>query len=91
MNNPTQARATRALLVAALAGGLLAACGGDSSGDGNNAGGGGTVAIDPSASTKSVFDFISKLIADNGENSDAIDVNALTLATDDTSEPQPFP
>jgi ABC-type glycerol-3-phosphate transport system substrate-binding protein len=80
------------LLAAALAGTLLAACGGDSSGDGGGAiGGGGSGAIDPSRSTKSVFDFISKLIAENGENSDAIDVNALTLAADETSEPEPFP
>ncbi len=82
------------LLAAAVAGTLLAACGGDSSGDGGGAiggGGGGSGTIDPSQSTKSVFDFISKLIAENGENSDPIDVNALTLAADETSNPEPFP
>jgi ABC-type glycerol-3-phosphate transport system substrate-binding protein len=82
----------RMLLAAAVAGTLLAACGGDSSGDGGTiGGGGGGSTIDPSRSTKSVFEFISKLIAENGENSDAIDVNALTLAVDETSDAEPFP
>lgn len=38
-----------------------------------------------------VFAFISNLISSNGENSDPIDINGLTLATDDTSGPQPLP
>jgi hypothetical protein len=79
------------LLAGAAAASMLAACGGNSSGDNRGNGGGGSVAIDPSTSTKSVFDFILKLMADNGENSDPIDVNALTLASDDTSDPQPLP
>ena len=39
----------------------------------------------------SVFDYISRLIAFNGENTDPVDINALTLATDETSSPTPLP
>ena len=76
---------------------LLAACGGDSSGDNNggapnsggNAGGGSTT-IDPSVSIQSVYDYILKLIADNGENSTPVDINGITLAVDETSPPVAF-
>lgn len=37
-----------------------------------------------------VVDFIKSLIAGNGENSEPIDINPLTLAADATSEPQPL-
>lgn len=84
----------KAVVAAAAACVLLAACGGDSSSD-NNAGntpGGNTggTNIDPSLSVQSVFDYISKLIADNGENSTPVDVNGVTLAVDDTSPPVAF-
>lgn len=39
----------------------------------------------------SVFEYISRLIASNSENSDPVDINALTLATDETSSPTPLP
>ena len=83
----------KGLLLAVASSALMAGCGGDSSGNGfgDNGSGGGQASIDPSRSTKSVFDFISKLMADSGENSTAIDVNALTLAADDTSNPEQFP
>jgi hypothetical protein len=46
----------------------------------------------PMAQTVSdVFAFISNLIDSNGENTDPIDINSLTMATDDTSGPQPLP
>ena len=73
---------------------LLAACGGDSSGDnaGNNPGnnGAGSGEINPSVSIQSVYDYIAKLIADKDENSTPVDVNALTLAVDETSPPVAF-
>jgi hypothetical protein len=37
-----------------------------------------------------VVGYINRLIASNGENSDPIDINPLTLAADDTSEPVPL-
>ena len=78
-------------LAAAVSAALLAGCSGGGDYQGSAVGGTGSAAIDPSLNTKSVFDFISKLIADNGENSTAIDVNALTLAADETSNPEQFP
>ena len=67
---------------------LLAACGGDSSGDNNN---GGATNNGPSAAAQSVFDYITKLIADNGENSPPVDIDGVTLAVDDNSQPVMFP
>ena len=85
----------KAALAAAAVTALLAACGGDSSGGnagnpggGNNSGGSGE--IDPSASVQSVYDYIAKLIAEKDENSTPVDVNALTLAVDETSAPVAF-
>ena len=75
---------------------LLAACGGDSSGDNNGAAnnggnaGGDSTTIDPSVSIQSVYDYILKLIADNGENSTPVDINGITLAVDETSPPVAF-
>ena len=39
----------------------------------------------------SVFEYISRLIASNSETSDPVDINVLTLATDETSSPTPLP
>ena len=78
----------KAAVAAAAVTVLLAACGGDSSGDNNN---GGSTNDGPSASAQSVFDFITKLIADNGENSTPIEVDGVTLAVDETSKPVAFP
>lgn len=69
---------------AALSAALLAGCGG-----GGGGGVGATVAP-PSGMAQtitSVVEFIKNLIASNGENTDPIDLNALTLAVDDTAEP----
>lgn len=71
----------------ALCAALLAGCGGG--GDGNG-GGLGAVTSPPGGGARTitaVADFIKNLIASNGENTDPIDINALTLAADDSSEP----
>ena len=84
---------SKLVLTAALSAALLAGCGGGSSGgtaDGSSAFGV-VAASDIGQNIASVFDYISRLIAFNGENSDAVDVNALTLATDETSSPTPLP
>lgn len=71
---------------------LLAGCGGGGGGIGGTEG-----VVSPPAPTAmeqtitDVFAFISKLIASNGENTEPIDINPLTLATDDASEPRPLP
>lgn len=76
---------------AALSALLLAGCGG-----GGGIGGTDGVVSPPAPTTMEqtitdVFAFISKLIASNGENTEPIDINPLTLATDDASEPRPLP
>ena len=66
---------------------LLAGCGGSDS----NGGGLGT-ATPPGGGEQtitSVADLIKNLFASNGENTDPIDINSLTLAADDTSDPAP--
>lgn len=64
---------------------LLAGCGGNS--DNNNGG----PPPGPVAQTiTDVVGYIQNLIASNGENTEPVDVNVLTLATDDTSEPAPL-
>lgn len=73
------------MVAAAMAAALVAACGGRNDDD---------PVVDPASqvgqSVQKTIDFISNLIANNGENSDAIDVNGLTLAVDDTAEPTPL-
>lgn len=77
---------SKLMLTAVLAAALLAGCGGG--------GGGGGVTVDPATETgQSVMKtiaFIKSLIANNGENSDPIDINPLTLAVDDSAEPTPL-
>ena len=72
------------LLAVVSAAALVAACGGNDD----------TVVVtpvDPSTQTgqsvQKTLDYITGLIAGNSENSDAVDVNAITLAVDDTAEP----
>jgi len=76
---------SRPMLAAVLAAAaLVAACGG---------GGGGGPAPPPAAgigqSVTRTLDFIRNLIANNGENSDPVDISSLTLAVDDSAEPSP--
>ena len=70
------------LLVAVLAAAMVAGCGGG--------GGGGDAAPDITQSVSALLDFMNNLIAGTGENGELTDVNALTLAVDDTGEPAAF-
>lgn len=68
----------------ALSAALLAGCGGNSDNNGGPPPG-------PVAQTiTDVVGYIQNLIASNGENTDPVDVNLLTLAADDNSEPAPL-
>lgn len=85
------------LASAALSALLLAGCGGGGGGIGGTGGVVGPPVVDggpPAPSMEqtitNVFAFISNLIASKGENTDPIDINGLTLATDDNSEPTPL-
>ena len=75
---------SRLLLAGVLSVGLLAGCGGG----GSNAN---TTPTSPTAnlgqSVSAVIDYIGNMIANYTENSDPVDVNAITLAVDDTAEP----
>ena len=71
---------SKLMTVAALGAMLLAGCGGSS-------GGGGGAPPVANQTITDVFGYINQLIASNDANSDPIDINGLTLATDDTSEP----
>ena len=81
-------RNSRLMAGAALSAVLLAGCGGGASG------GEGDVAAGPPGPMEqtitAVAEYIQNLIASNGENTDPIDINPLTLAADDTSEPAPL-
>ena len=93
---------SKLVLTAALSAALLAGCGGGSS---SNADGPSSFGVFPATpvtpgtpgvsdlgqSIAAVFDYISRLIASNSENSDPVDINVLTLATDETSSPTPLP
>ena len=97
---------SKLVLTAALSAALLAGCGGGSSSsnaDGPSSFGvfpatpatpatPGTPGVsDLGQSIAAVFDYISRLIASNSENSDPVDINVLTLAADETSSPTPLP
>lgn len=74
----------RLMLTAVAAASLLAGCGG----------GGGVAANDPGSevgqSVEKTINFVSYLIANNGESSDPIDLDPITLAVDDTADPTPL-
>jgi|GEM_PF-1755795 len=72
------------LAAGALSAALLAGCGGGSSG-GNVVSGGSPPPANQTITD--VFGYINQLIAGNDANSEPIDINSLTLATDDTAEP----
>ena len=80
---------TRLLLAGVMSVGLLAGCGGGN--NNNNSGGGNNSSTTPTAdlsnSVSAVIAYISNLITNNTENSDQVDVNAVTLAVDDSAEP----
>jgi len=76
----------RLIAGAALSAALLAGCGGNNDDHG-------TVNPPPGPVAQTITDvtgYINRLIASNGENTDPVDVNPLTLAADDTSEPAPL-
>ena len=62
---------------------LMAGCGGGSDVSTTPA----QPAPDIGQSVTALVDFIGSLISNHSENSDPIDINALTLAIDDTAEP----
>ena len=70
------------MLAVASAAAMVAACGGVNDP---------VAVIDPATQTgqsvQKTLDYITSVIANNGETSDAVDVNAITLAVDDTAEP----
>ena len=82
MNKPN----VKMMLVVASAAAMVAACGGV-----NDPVVAPVVVIDPATQTgqsvQKTIDYITGVIANNGETSDAVDVNAITLAVDDTAEP----
>ena len=83
---------SKLLLTAALTAALLAGCGGGGGGDNSGSiGGGGLIVSDISQNINTVFEYVSRLIANNGENTDPVDINGFTLATDETSSPTPLP
>ena len=71
------------MLAAASAAVLVAACGSNDDPV--------VAPVDPSTQTgqsvQKTLDYITGLIAGNSENSDQVDVNAITLAVDDAAEP----
>jgi outer membrane PBP1 activator LpoA protein len=73
---------SKLLLTVAAAAALLAGCGG---------GGADVTAAEPPAqggpSTLQSIDFIKNMIASESENSDPHDLDAITLAVDDTADP----
>lgn len=75
------------LLGAALATALVTGCGG---GGGGGGGGGAFVSTDISQSISALITYMNTLIAGTSETSDPIDINSLTLATDDLAEPTPI-
>lgn len=76
---------TKLAAVAGLSAALLTGCGGGGGGSAGNGSGGGTQTID----SASVVGFLKQL-SSNGENSDPIDINSLTLAADDTADFTPI-
>ena len=83
---------SKLVLTAALTAALLAGCGGGDDNNGSSTGQGGGFAVsDIGQNITTVFEYISRLIANNGENTDPVDINGFALATDETSSPTPLP
>ncbi|RYX98001.1 MAG: hypothetical protein EOO28_00195 [Comamonadaceae bacterium] len=93
------------ILAGTLAAAVLAGCGGGSGGDipvgtgggtgsgggGGGAGGGGNGGQSQTIASASVVDYILGLFASSDQNSEPVDINQVTLASDDTAEPQALP
>ena len=74
------------LASAALATALLAGCGGGGGSGNANAG---IQSTDISQDLTALYNFMVGLIAGTSDSTDPIDVNALSLVTDDTAETTP--
>ena len=77
--------AMRCVLASALAAGALAGCGGD--GDSGSSSGSADSGIGQNVSD--LIAYMKALIA-TGENGDAVDVNALSLAVDESGDAAPL-
>ena len=75
-------------LATVLVSALLAGCGG---GGGGNDAGGPQTGTPTNLSASAVFTYISNLISATSESGELVDVNALTLAGDDTASPSAVP
>ena len=82
---------SKLVLTAALTAALLAGCGEGGGSSNSDFGSGGSVVSDIGQNINTVFDYISRLIANNSENTDPVDINGFTLATDETASPTPLP
>ena len=76
------------LAAAAVSGLLIVGCGGRTDRDSSAAGGGSGASGDIGTSVSALMAYMEGLIATD-ENGDPVDINGLTLATDDTAEPLP--
>ena len=75
-------------LATVLVSALLAGCGG---GGGGNDAGAPPAGTPTNLSASAVFTYISNLISGTSESGELVDVNALTLAGDDTASPSALP
>ena len=82
-------REIKLLAAAAVSSLLIIGCGGRTDRDPSAAGGGPGAAGDIGTSVSALIAYMEGLIATD-ENSDPVDINSLTLATDDTAEPLPI-
>ena len=65
------------------------ASGGSGSGSGSGSGGGSAASPGIGASVSALLAYVQALLTTD-QNSDAVDINSLTLAVDDTAEPSPI-
>ena len=72
------------MVIAAMATALAAGCGG-----GSDSPSAPVASTDISQSISALFAFITTMIAGTSETGDPIDINPMTLATDDTAEGTP--
>ena len=77
------------LAAAVLSATLIVACGGRTDRDSPGAGSGSGASGDIGTSVSALIAYMQGLIATD-ENSDPVDINSLTLATDDTAEALPI-
>ena len=74
---------SKLLTAGALSALLMVGCGGGSSG-------GTAVSTDISQSISALITFMNTLIADSSDTGEPVDINSLTLATDDSAEATPI-